>query len=128
MCCPYLSFSPSPNLLSGNGVVNHHGASKDLHFFVFHIQLEGRLLLHETAAGGASTTELGNQRVTLWTREHSLGDCSMRQGCQISLPFTINLPSTFSDEHGTYVSRTGVMWRNFRARADVCDLAITSVL
>jgi len=52
----------------------------------------------------------------------------MRQGCQISLPFTTNLPTTFSDEHGTYVSRTGVMWRKFRAQADIRDLAITPVL
>ncbi|KAF9646697.1 hypothetical protein BDM02DRAFT_3099426 [Thelephora ganbajun] len=64
--------------------------------------LEGRLLLHEVAAGGASTTELCSQRITLWTREHSLTDTGARQACQISLPFTLNLPTTFSDEYGTY--------------------------
>ena len=28
----------------------------------------------------------------------------------MALPFALNLPATFSDTHGTYVSCMGVMW------------------
>jgi hypothetical protein len=94
---------PLPDRLSRKRAMNQNGASQDLHCFVFYVQLEGRLLLHEVAAGGASSTELCSQRTTLWTR-----DSNTRQGGQISLPFALSLPTTFSDEHGTYVSCTGV--------------------
>lgn len=66
------------------------------------LKLEGRLLLREVAAGGASTTELCNKRVTLWTREQPLAGSSARQSFQISLPFALTLPTSFSDEHGTH--------------------------
>ena len=116
-CVISICLPPStPDLLFRSGIINHNGAQQDLHSFVFYIQLEGRLLLREVAAGGTSTTELCSQRITLWTRQPSPVDSGMRRGCHISLPFALSFPTTFSDEYGTYVSRMGVMWRVFRVR------------
>lgn len=110
LVCP----SPRPNLLIRNGFISDNRALRYLHSF--DIQLEGRLLLREVAAGGASTTELCTQRITLWTREHLLVDSATHQGCQISLPFALNLPTKFSDEHGTHVSGLSLLWPAFSVR------------
>jgi hypothetical protein len=60
-------------------------------------KVEGLLKVEEVAGGGTTTTELCNETITLWRKDSDL------QPCPSSFPFCIPLPTTFSDEHGSWV-------------------------
>lgn len=60
-------------------------------------KVEGLLKVEEVAGGGTTTTELCNETITLWRKDSGL------QPCPYSFPFSIPLPTTFKDEHGSWV-------------------------
>jgi hypothetical protein len=60
-------------------------------------KVEGLLKVEEVAGGGTTTTMLCNETITLWRKDSDL------QPCPFSFPFCIPLPTTFSDEHGSWV-------------------------
>ena len=53
--------------------------------------------MKEVAGGGTTTTVLCDETLTLWRKDSDL------QPCPFSFPFSIPLPTTFSDEHGSWV-------------------------
>ncbi|KAI0277146.1 hypothetical protein BGY98DRAFT_1090037 [Russula aff. rugulosa BPL654] len=60
------------------------------------VRVEGLLKVEEVAGGGTTTTLLCNETVTLWRKDSDL------QPCPYSFPFSIPLPTTFSDERGSW--------------------------
>ncbi|KAN0118644.1 hypothetical protein V8E52_005067 [Russula decolorans] len=60
------------------------------------VRVEGLLRVEEVAGGGTTTTVLCNETITLWRKDSDL------QPCPFSFPFCIPLPTTFSDEHGSW--------------------------
>jgi len=80
-------------------------------------KVEGLLKVEEVAGGGTTTTVLCNETVTLWRKDSDL------QPCPFSFPFCIPLPTTFSDEHGSWVrhSPTFYLLPFLAARIDGAD-------
>ncbi|KAI0917450.1 hypothetical protein AcW1_007354 [Taiwanofungus camphoratus] len=60
------------------------------------VKLEGSLRLKEIAEGGTTTHRLCILILALWSRDRNTGPCPA------SLPFSITLPTTFSDGKDTY--------------------------
>lgn len=60
------------------------------------VKIEGTLRLKEVAEGGNTAHRLVLSVQTLWTRDHRAGQCPP------SLPFSITLPTTFSDGREVY--------------------------
>ncbi|KAH9841351.1 uncharacterized protein C8Q71DRAFT_325791 [Rhodofomes roseus] len=60
------------------------------------VRVEGSLRLKEIAEGGTTSHKLCLSVVTLWNRETD------RRPCPASLPFSLTLPTTFSDGKETY--------------------------
>lgn len=59
-------------------------------------QLEGTLKLEEVAEGGKYSTTLCLDVKTLWNKDHNAGPCPN------SLPFSLSLPFTFTDDKAEY--------------------------
>ncbi|KAI0000294.1 hypothetical protein BJV77DRAFT_939272 [Russula vinacea] len=89
------------------------------------VRVEGLLKVKEVAGGGTTTTVLCNETLTLWRKDSDL------QPCPFSFPFSIPLPTTFSDEHGswalppTYEAHLSGL-PGFTANVDYSVAAITS--
>ncbi|KAI0249064.1 hypothetical protein BJV78DRAFT_1231044 [Lactifluus subvellereus] len=60
------------------------------------VRIEGSLKVKEIAGGGTTTTALCDKTLTLWHKDVGPAPCPSR------LPFSIALPTTFSDEHGSW--------------------------
>ncbi|KAJ3553978.1 hypothetical protein NM688_g3342 [Phlebia brevispora] len=60
------------------------------------VKLKGTLLLKEIAEGGTVTHELCLSRLSLWSKDRDSGSCPS------SLPFSLTLPTTFSDGKHDY--------------------------
>ncbi|KAI0784813.1 hypothetical protein C8Q75DRAFT_370739 [Abortiporus biennis] len=60
------------------------------------VKIEGSLKLKEIAEGGTNTHKLCLTRMTLWSRDRNTGSCPS------SLPFSLALPTTFTDGKDQY--------------------------
>jgi len=60
-------------------------------------QVEGLLKVKEHAGRGTMTTMVCGETLTLWSKN---GD---ERPCPCSLPFSVALPTVFSDERGSWV-------------------------
>ncbi|TFK52174.1 hypothetical protein OE88DRAFT_1368232 [Heliocybe sulcata] len=61
------------------------------------VKVEGFLRLKEIAEGGTTSSTLCSEKRTLWTKDES-----SQGSCPSSLPFSLTLPTTFSDGKGSY--------------------------
>ncbi|OBZ71501.1 hypothetical protein A0H81_08642 [Grifola frondosa] len=60
------------------------------------VKIEGTLRLKEIAEGGTTTNSLCLSKVVLWSKDRDAGPCPL------SLPFSLTLPTTFSDGKDNY--------------------------
>ncbi|KAI0077850.1 hypothetical protein K474DRAFT_1041851 [Panus rudis PR-1116 ss-1] len=70
--------------------------SKPEGVFGVEVKIEGSLRLKEIAEGGTTTHKLCLTKLSLWSKDRQSGPCPS------SVPFSIALPTTFSDGRETY--------------------------